>query len=66
MTSHSRGVRFRGTAHGVATIAVPTPTEGQRRCPVCRNAVKVTGRGYLRRHRDLFGHDCHNVAVEAS
>lgn len=40
----------------------PELKPGQARCPVCRNACSVTGRGFLRRHRDLYGLDCYNVA----
>lgn len=43
-------------------VAPPTPGGGRESCPVCRNVASVTARGYLRRHRDLFGHDCWNVA----
>lgn len=54
---------FRGVARGRATIAPPALTAGKVRCPVCRNAIKTDAYGFLRRHRDLFGHDCHNRAT---
>lgn len=41
----------------VSPAALPA---GQLRCPVCRNGVTPTSTGYLRRHHDLFGHDCYN------
>jgi hypothetical protein len=47
------------------TVQPPPLREEQQRCPVCRNAVTLTSRGYLRRHRDLFGLDCYNKAVGA-
>lgn len=46
-----------------ATLAPPMLRDGQQRCPACRNGSSVTSRGYLRRHKDLFGFDCHNVAL---
>lgn len=41
----------------------PELKRGQARCPVCRNGVLVTVRGYLRGHKDLFGHPCYNRAL---
>jgi len=68
-TAHggNRSTPFSGVATRLDRGEVPAPLliEGQLRCPVCRKGVRPTERGYLRRHRDLFGHDCHNVAVEA-
>lgn len=45
------------------TAAEPPPLiEGKVRCPSCRNVVTPTSTGRLRRHRDLFGSDCLNIA----
>lgn len=41
----------------------PTLVDGKVRCPVCRNVVGRTPNGYLRKHRDLFGHPCFNKAA---
>lgn len=57
----SRG--YVGNARGAQAIAPPSLRDGQVRCPVCRNGSQVTDRGYLRRHKDLFGHTCYNVAL---
>ena len=34
------------------------------RCPVCRNVTTMTSRGFLRKHRDVYGHDCWNLRPE--
>lgn len=52
----------RGTTHSVAEP--PALRVGERRCPTCRNRTQLTMRGYLRRHKDLFGHNCYNVALD--
>ena len=49
---------------GATEVAPPLLRTGQARCPVCRNTTRLTSRGYLRAHRDLFGHDCYNRAPE--
>lgn len=61
----SPGKRDRRTANNGRTIlsgrsvAVPPElAEGQVRCPACRNATKLTPRGRLRKHNDLFGEVC--------
>lgn len=56
--------RLRGVARGRTVLAPPELKPGQVRCQVCRNGVVITDRGYLRRHHDLFGHRCHNVAID--
>ena len=43
--------------------AVPALRDGQVRCPVCRNGVTPTPRGFLRQHRDVYGQRCYNKAV---
>lgn len=53
------GIAMRGRV----AKAAPELNPGQVRCPVCRNGVTTTPFGFLRRHRDLFGHDCHNKSV---
>lgn len=66
MTSRRRSERAHGYTVGVARtgrrsmLAPPEPTGDRVSCPVCRNAVKPTGRGFLRAHNDLFGHPCYN------
>lgn len=44
-------------------VVPPKIKDGKVRCEVCRNAVSITGRGYLRKHNDLFGHPCSNKRV---
>lgn len=47
-----------------SAVVPPRLKPGQHRCPVCRNAVGVTPvTGVLRKHLDLFGHDCWNKAL---
>ena len=48
---------------GKPVIAPPPLVDGRLRCPACRNAVKPTPSGHLRRHNDLFGYPCYNVAT---
>lgn len=45
-----------------SVVAPPAVAEGRARCPVCRNTPLVLASGHLRSHRDLFGHQCYNVA----
>lgn len=50
-------------AKGRRVIIPPPVPEGHARRSVCRNTARITTRGYLRQHRDLFGHDCSNKAL---
>lgn len=59
-----RGATFVHMRLGSAVVAPPPLKPEQVRCPVCRNGVQPTLRGYLRLHKDLFGHDCHNRAID--
>jgi hypothetical protein len=58
--STARGVVLSGRPDRRQTVAPPQLKAGQQRCPVCRNGATLTPLGFLRRHRDLFGHDCTN------
>lgn len=44
----------------VPAMAPPVLRGGQVRCPICRNGVRLTTRGNLYRHADLFGNPCGN------
>lgn len=44
---------------GKRAVQPPEPGPGQVTCPACRNAVHVLKSGAMRKHRDLFGHDCY-------
>lgn len=52
---------------GGRKVVVPPATvpEGRTRCPVCRNTPRLNPSGRLRRHNDLFGLTCYNVAPPA-
>jgi hypothetical protein len=50
---------------GVRQYVAPPPVpDGRTRCPVCRNHTGRTPSGYLRKHRDVFGHPCYNRRPE--
>jgi hypothetical protein len=65
--SHTNPQRHRTTMRtgrvGSQARAAPELKPGQVRCPVCRNGVRLTANGYLRKHADLFGHPCFNKAL---
>lgn len=49
---------------GRAAVAPPALKDGFVRCPVCRNAARITQSQRLRKHYDLFGDLCYNKAPE--
>ena len=60
MSPQQHTVRFVGVGrNGRVQHQVPQPQLGQLPCPTCRRPVTLTSRGYLRKHRDLFGHPCY-------
>lgn len=44
------------------TVRLPDLAEGQVECPVCRRGVLPLDEYRIRRHRDLFGHQCYNTS----